>query len=755
MLAICETKAASGDGDALLIERLDGFMANASDPELCLVAQLLGYISAPASTPLLAKLLRQADPDIRIDAARSVAKTGDASVRDLLSENLHIDPVGEAKVEYVKTLQVLGVSGVLPSLVKLIAGRSEDAEIAWEEDVLDWDDWLDVQVAAIEAASGLAAEDQFDDVVQAILAALNDPEGQDLWPVATFALARLGSPGCVALGRLCDGAPPLNRRRIAAALSKSTDPSVAGMLAHLCRDESAAVRIAAIRAAASHGHFELCEAGLDDLLPEVRVQTLSALPHPSKAQIAKALNDANDDVRIAACRIIENTGKKYAGLSLAGRAERSLRRGSPGLISAFIGAMAASEPADAAIFVADVINHPATKPEVRRSCIRCLVRLKPAETVSMLGIAAGDGRQDIRLEAIAALGKIAEGDSAHASAATGVLISAITGSLIEMPADYVPESDNVTEFIPKKGRNEEDEKSGKQIKLDRDGNLIDPIPAVQQEEAVADEPDIAPPAPSSTLDAILAVNPKESGSRSSIELDSEDIAFLELTPSRAGKRKLNPEKVPVAHLDVRRLAARIAGETGRAELVVALAEATASRDEELCDACLAALAKLGAANADIGPAEDALLRQAAAANQSHRARAIEALAWVSGKQSASVIDAAVKDAPENLRVCAVTAAACREDVPIDLPALMKDKDRGVRLAAARAFAGDMDDEMGGDAVAQLLDFAVAEDAVHLQQASQMMRPFRSEAILALLDWLDCDDAKKRLVALQIMAALTK
>ncbi|NNE22995.1 MAG: hypothetical protein HKN11_10335 [Rhizobiales bacterium] len=742
--------------DDLVGRAIAGLLPAASDPERCLAAQLLAHVSWSAGTPLVAGLLRDPDPDVRIDAVRTVKRTRDPSLAALLIENLQQDPVGEAKVEYIEALQALGAREALPLLLELVAGRAHEAGVGWEDVVQDWDDWLDVQVAALEAASELSAAGGCPKAaVAAILAALDDPDGQELWAVATRALAKLGDAGCTVLIELIDDASPLNRKRIAAALSASASPAAAGALARLGRDESAAVRIAAIRSAAVLGHTDICEAGLEDLLPEVRAQTIEALPVPSADQIAKALNDASDEVRIAACRIICGAGRKRQDLSLVSRAQRLLRTGSAFVLAALVDAIAVAEPAQAVDFIADVVNHSSTKPQVRCACIRVLAGLQPDNAVALLSTAAGDDRRDVRLAAVAALGKISQaaiGQAATglADAAAAVLCAAISGELVEVPEGYQPERDNVIEFVQKKGGQVAGEEAGKGLKIDREGNVVEPVEA--EATAESGEPEqppaapIAPPAPTSTLEAILAATPSEETPQPRIEFDDEDLAFLELTPSRAVKRKLDPEATAPAHLDVRRLAARVAGETCKPVFVSALAGAAGTNDDELSEACLVALGQISDAGADLTAVQDVIVQAAALPKASLRARAIAVLGNVRSKQAAAAIVCALEDAPGAVRANAVKAALDRDDITVDAGALIADDDRNVRLAAAEFVA----DRAGEDVMPVLLDFALREDAVHLDRAAQLLAPRLQHAVTSVLEWLKSDDRKKRLVALRLV-----
>lgn len=112
-----------------------------------------------------------------------MGQLGGAGAVAALLDSLRLDPCGDAKRQSVLALEQLGAEQAVPLLRDLVRGRGD--EVVWDEmAILDgWDDWLDVQVAAIRAVASFRAQEAVPD----ILAAPLDEEAQDLSDVATRA----------------------------------------------------------------------------------------------------------------------------------------------------------------------------------------------------------------------------------------------------------------------------------------------------------------------------------------------------------------------------------------------------------------------------------------------------------------------------------------------------------------------------------------------------------------------------------------
>ncbi len=734
------------------IDALSHILREGSEPEQCLAAQALG--TRPESFDALIEALRDPDPDVRFDVAASLAQLGDRRAIPMLLDNLRDDPVGEIKVAYVKALTKLDAKEAAPTLNVLVAGRGESNGIAWEDEYSEWDDWLDVQLASIEALGAIGSVAN----VGALVAAITDEDGQDLWAQGTRALAGIGDAGCLALQKLCETAPTLARQRIATSLIAAQSEMARTLLSQLCQDGNTDVRIAALQAAAARGEIDLCRIGVEDASPDVREAAIGIIAAADTKIAGRLLDDIAPKVRIAAYRAISEQGRKRNGLDLTGRVERALRTASPELLAVMVSAMAVAEPDDAGEVLEDIANHPATDPQVRRVALRALADIETKKCVSLLAQAASDKRQDVRLEAIAGLGRISARKSKRSAQALSVLASAIDGSLIEVPEGWQAEDDTIVSLPPRMGRQAAGEDGDTAIKIDREGNIVTKTPEAEDAKnaekvdttpEIEDEPVFAAPPPLSTLDAILAPQAQVHVASESVEIADEDLPFLEMATSRPGKRKVAVDQTVPAHLDVRRLAARIASDTSDESLVLPLTRALGVKDEELAVTAASSLAALGEARVNISPATPQLLEHAGRSDANTRRLAVIALGHVPGEATAKTIQHAMKDASGPVRAAALVAASKRSDIEFELSDIFSDPERRVRLAAARLISSRRD----SDTIDTLLDIALADGGVHKQEIANLLVHSGSSATTRLMDRVKSASLQDRLLLLAMARTL--
>ncbi len=728
---------------------LEQVLDGGNEPERCLAAQALGHVRGPQIAALLIPYLRDPDPDVRGEVARVLGEIGDPAAIPALLDNMRADPVGDIKVVYVEALHALQAQDAADLLRVLAVDRGHDHDVAWEDDGGDWDDWLDVQVAAIAALGHLGGGPQVEASAEAILAALFNPEEQDLWAVASRALVRLGPAGCARLSDILEDASALKRKQIAAALAGSACRDGNELLARLVRDQDATVRAAAIESAAALGMDSVSQTALRDPNPTVRATALALIGRPKRAQLMAALKDKSPQVRLAAYAAVDRVAQPIAGLGLTQQVEFSLRQGSPELIAALVSAAATAEPAAAADLIEDIVNHSATAPAVRRACLRALGRLPVRHAVKLLVQAASDDQQDIRLEAMAALGRLASGDDMRAQEARKAVDAAIRGDLVAVPADWEPPQDNVIQMTPKKGAQAAGDDGDATVRLDREGNVIEARPD-------ADMPKPAPPPvrefhATSTLEAIMAVQPDAGTQDAEIEIEPSDLEYLERAHTRPGRRRVRLDADTPAHIDIRRLAARIAGGLGDASFVSALADAALAVDKPLADAAMDALDRLSRDGAYIAAAENQLTQQATATDRMLRCRALTALAAIATDGARATIHAALQENDGAVRAAALAATSRRADFDLDASAFCRDDERSVRLAAARIAARGP----ATRAVPLLIEIAMAEDGVHKEIAARLLVDQGAAGMQAVGRMVQSEDWRQRLVGLAMMTEILR
>ncbi|NNF77241.1 MAG: hypothetical protein HKN05_04355, partial [Rhizobiales bacterium] len=744
--ALVDRKVSISSVQGMSLSCLERALKTGSEPERCLAAKALGCHPNARAASVLVSALRDQDPDVRCEVAFSLAKVGDAQAISPLLENLRDDPVGEVKSVYLQVLKSLGFEVGLDLVCALATGRAEELDVQWEDDLSGWDDWLDVQLAAIEALGAQTGGSGQQSAVQAILAALQDPDGQDLWAPACQSLARMGGVGIGALERLQAVASPLNKKRIATSLLHAESLLAEPLLCQLVRDKDVSVRLAALDAATKIGLESVCESATKDVAPEVRAAAYDGLNGPSPRTLATGLNDINPKVRMATCRAIERAGQEVNGLSVANRVEQLLRTGDPALLAAMVSACAVSEPGKTVELVEDMVNNPSTATPVRLVCVRLLGTLCTPRSVELLISAANDKRQDIRLACLVALGKCAKAGGARAQKAAQALMAALEGTLIATPAGWMPEEPAVPVHMPRKNKQAPREGAEGHVQLDGNGNIVEKAAEVLVDPTTGAED--TDPVPISTLDAILApgVSRDEATEAAGIVIDEEDLPYLARTAAQISKRRLSPEATTPAHLDVPRLAARILATLPREEFVAPLAAASQSQDKELAISALDALNALADLNLRLDDAEQHLLHSSQAEDAELRARSVQALRKVATMEALEALKGALADDNGGVRAAALQGLSDLEATDIPYAEFCKDTDRRVRRAAAQQLAR----QNAETALPILLDYATIEDAVQSRDAACLMSDYGQPGFSIMEQLVQCDDPKSRLTGLSML-----
>ncbi len=721
-------------------------LTEGSEPERCLAAQGLGWFGGRNAAEALIDAVRDPDPDVRAEVALALARAGNGAATGPLLDNLRDDPVGEVKSVYISTLKTLGAREAFDLICSLVTGRGEDFEVQWEDDFSGWDDWLDVQLAAIESLGTIAPEPDRETAASRIVTALQDPDGQDLWAPACRALAELGGPGIDTLETLAANASPLNRKRIAASLRHAVREDAEPLLLRLVQDQDISVRLAAIEVAGDVNLQQVSERALEDVAPEVRAAAFEGFNDLSVKALASGLNDINPKVRIAACRAVERIGQKIPGLGITRRVERLIRTGDASVIAAMVSAAATSEPHEAAELIEDIVNNPGTANNVRLACLREVGRLTCATTPDLLVRGARDKRQDIRLAALVALGQLADGTGPHADEAARILISALDGTLVPAPAGWEPEEPTIPMETGRKNKQARGQDAEARTQLDRNGNIVEAKNAVQEETPLEAPEDSAP---LSTLDAILNAGPQQDlpSDEVGIKIDEEDLPYLARTAAQITKRRISPESTVAPHLDVPRIAARVIASLPYGTFVKALAAASDGNDKELVIAALDALGAYADLGIRLNAAEQILMQHCVSPDPELRYRGVRALGAVDTEAAQKAVSTALSDADGAVRTAALNGLS--EDQARDelVAEHCQDPDRRARRAAAHRLAADK----STSALPHLMEYALKEDAVQSRDGACLLTQLGSTGLQAMAELARSDAAKSRLTGLTMLA----
>lgn len=683
MIATAHKAGAARAADTAKAGRaLRAVLRDGSDGERCLAARALGRIGDKRAVADLVAALRDPDPDLRGDAAEALRDLCDPRAAGRLLDNLIGDPDGTVKLAAIAALVKTDERRVIPWLRRMV--RARDLEVAWDDAALHaggWDDWLDIQVAAIAALAQLQAVEAVPDII----GALGDDDGQDLTETAVRALARLGADGAAALAGLLHDLSPRTRRRAAAALAGITGRDIAAPLAEALDDPAPEVRLAALRSRARVMPGDpLLPRMLFDPEPGVRSEALRLAPAPDRDMLVAMLDDPSGAVRVTALSRLGEVSGSVVDPALAERLG-GLAEDSDGAVSgAAMATLVALDPGRARARLVALLGDSGRPAVTRLNALRALAGLGDATLLDTFAEAARAAPRQIRLAALAALAGIARRADDWPNPAGDTLTAALRGHLLRTPDDAAEPTEPVAE-------------SG--------------APAAAEED-----PD-APRFPATTLDSILERNAAD-----------------------APRTRRAAAAMAAPNDDLRVLAARVLGDIAHAGAAEALAAELGDANADLVLAAAGSLARIAATGMALPQgAVRALLAAAETAGPDKRCALIRALGPVSAASGVgALLQNGLGDADPTVRAAAAEALAAGGRG--DLAAVrLDDPDEAVRLAAARAVAA-----VGDPACVPLLTETTLSGAGHLARpVARLLRDIDAPAATAALIAILADPSRRR------------
>lgn len=634
-------------------------LAAPEDAIRCAAARALGALADEDAAPALLDTLMDPDPDVRSDAMSALegcARPQDAAA---IRRSLRDDPVADVKVAAIRALRRLEDDASAGLLRALAIDRCE-SHVAWEPRDEGWDDWLDVQVAAITALGDLRVEDAVDDLVRA----RRDDTGQDLDHVVFAALANMPGRGVAVLLDVLGDDDPQVRRRALAALSGSECTLAGTVRDRLVRDPDPDVRSLAIESIGEGDEF-LAKCALTD--PSARVRrTALARVGASRPDIARlALDDPNEGVRATAlealaartapggvCGVEPIRGQKS---DITARAEAGLRTGGAPLATTCASVLPRLAGADALHVLREAAGDREKPLEVRVAALWAMREVASDEVIDTLRAAVVDPVRQLRLTALASVGALTRSASDDiCRRARAVLIDAISGGL------RIAEMAHATGEVggaPSRGASASGQGPEEGIAASPEVTIV-PAAASAPPVSEADRADTGAgdrPYPRSTLEAIGS--PWHGGARpaymsaraSGTPDDSRRHALVRPRPTASA------DSVDI-DAEVRIAAIRIAGGCvgdGIEEALVQAAESPFSHD---CTAALEAIAR-GAEADRLSPGSAAILTRSLR-HEDSRVRAVAARALQLAHEHADrVLAPLIDDCDAEVRGRAVSAAA--------------------------------------------------------------------------------------------------
>lgn len=645
------------------------------EPIRCAAARSLGALGDEDAAPALVDALLDPDPDVRADAMAALVRCARPQDAPAIRCSLQGDPEGEVKTAAVRTLGRLE-DGASTELLRALARDRCESEVAWEEG--SWDDWLDVQVAAITALGDMGAESAVDDLIRARA----DEGAQELDHVVFAALAKMPGRGVAALLDFLKDGDAQVRGRALAALSSAGGGGLVGLRDRLVGDRSAAVRRLAVDRL-DVDDPALPALALKDPDAAVRAAALTRVAPVRGDIVRSALADPGPEVRAAAVEALAAHGSPGDRSALAAKLQAWLREGDGPLAVACAAGLPKVAGRAAPAPLREVAVDAEALPEVRIAALKALGEVGTPEAVDALRMAAVDPVRQVRLAALAAAaGLIRTGSEAGARE---LLIGAVRGDL---RSDAVAAED----AVPGDAASEPGERDP--IAIAPGGDIVpapDPleVPAPPG-SGVGFE---APPYPRSTLAAIQAAG-------SGAATPSQVPPASSPSAGRVRSRRVPVEGADDVDADIRLVSVRLAADCAADGIDEALAEAALSSGSDLRAAVFEAIAQRAATMALARGLEALLVRSLGADDARVRCAAARGLAHA-GRDATPHLVALLDDADASVRAAAVTAVGAVD--PARVEAGFRDSSPLVRRAAVDAVIAAGEDRLLEDGLRVLVD----------------------------------------------------
>ncbi len=707
--------SARKDGD--VCTALCDVLLGGIDIHRVLAAQALGHIGGDEAVDALIKGLLDEDEDVRTDAATALVRLGDPKADKQLLENLIGDPCPEVKLAAMTALAATRNSEVVPWLLRILAGRDED--IVWDEDefyATGWDDWLDMQLKAIEGLANLGVEE----AVAGIVTAINDDEAQDITDTAMKALARIGPSGIEALAAFLENGDARMRRHAALVISRCHGPIAQNAVVKAISDPSIEVRLAVAKGLAEKNPAdERLEVLLLDDQPEVRATAVQLCGAHHENRLDLLLDDKDSGVRLAVLNLLAGHPELTNIPSLGDRLRPLMLSPSHPIAAAAAVAFAAAKPDKAASELIELMSGEKISTEVQLGVIRGLKMVGGDEAVQGLVDTLACADRQVRLEAMSAIADLA-GQTNWPNVAGDTLLAAVSGDLVPPPEIEAEEA--------------------KDEAADDQQEIVDEVE--EAEEVVVAEPqdDVFP---TSTLESILGgfKSQAEAPPPEDVVLTDEDMEFLNLTGAgKKGRRTIPVVPDVVLHEDVRLFAARLLGNFPHASVTLALLNPLLSGDTELKQTALDSLAHIAA---DLAEFPDEVLQvlkvDAKSENRDIRRQAVRALGCSKDASVVMVLINTLDDDDSFVRSEAIQSLGRLGEAGAGVGRLLDDPNAFVRLTAAQALA----DTAAAGVVETLVEFSYTFEGYHGREAARMLAAIDKPAANALYIKTLHDEERKR------------
>ncbi len=634
----------------------------------CAAARALGALADEQAAPALVAALLDPDPDVRADVMGALVRCARPEDATALRRSLRGDPVVEVKTAAVRALGRLKDEGSTVLLRALARDRC-DADMAWEEG--SWDDWLDVQVAAITALGDMGAEAAVDDLIRA----RSDEAGQDLDPVVFNALAKMAGRGVAAVLDFLKYGDARVRQRALAALSRAGRERLTPLRRRLVVDPSPGVRRLAVDCLDA-GDPALPALALEDPDPSVRAAAVARAAPAHPELVRRSLADPEPEPRAAALEALAACPVPGGEPALAAKLEAWLRDGDAGLGAACAALLPTVMGAGAVSLLREAAADEERPSGVRIAALKSLGEIGAIEAVVSLRAAVVEPARQIRLAALAGAAALTRAAPAEVRGrARELLIDAVRGRL--RPGDPARDTDTGDD-VP--GDKAPGPGGSGPIAITPEGRIVSGG-APEASATVSGADAGGGPYPRSTLEALRATGLRTAA-------PSDEVPSSPPPGGRARSRRVPVEGVDDIGADIRMAAVRLAADCPGDDIDGLLGEAAESTASDLRAVVFETIAQRARAMPLSPVLEAVLVRFLECEDPRVRCAAARGLTKAAGGDAARRLIPLLDDGDALVRAAAVTAVAAVH--PDKVMQRLSDPSRMVRQAAADAIvaAGD-------------------------------------------------------------------
>ncbi len=713
---------------AAVCDALQSLVTSGIDVHRCLAAKALGRIGNRSAAEVLTKALLDEDEDVRVDAAEALLALGDPMAADQLFENMLGDPSAEVKLAAISALAKLKETRIIPWLRRMVKGRDE--EIAWDEEEFyssGWDDWVEIQIRAIQALAEIGAAEAVPDIVAAIF----DENAQDMTETAFRALAKLGPDGINALAGFLGQKDTRLRRRAASVLAGINDLQAQQLLALALEDPVAEVRLAALRA---RGKIDAKDPILAPLLTDeadttVRIVAVQLLGRYHAQVLRGLLDDPSPRVLAAALAAFAASDDAKADDILAERLCQFARVDEADISVAAGQALAGLAPDVACRILPELLTDSEKSLAIRLGALKSLAGLGGVDVIETLISILDDDQRLIRVETMSALAGLAAGEGDQLNPAAEALLDALNGAYDPEPEEAEPAVEEAE--VPEASI--EDSEVDADDEIDVEAEKIAAFPTSTLEAMLSEAPGIAP----------LAGLPEKG-----IELSKTDMERLAIARNVIGKKKITKAEIVITHDDIRRFSARVLGTLNHKDVAQALAQALGGQDAETSLAAAESLTQIGARGLMFDTEiSKILLDNIANADRALKLMLVRALAYGAQQDVLAQLQSSLTDEDSFVRNEALRALGHHGWQGPEIEDLLCDAEPSVRFSAARIMAKVDTPEN----VNRLVDFSTEFEGYHGRKTAILLRDLNAElANLAYLRVLQ-DEGRKRVWSVAIEA----